>query len=296
MANGISVVLNTLNEQGNIKRALESVSWANEIIVCDMHSDDKTVEIAQKSGAEVLFHKRVDYVEPARNFAISKATNNWILVLDPDEEIPQALGEKLRDFASGIKGIDFIRIARKNIIFGKWMKAAMWWPDFNVRFFKKGAVQWTDEIHRPPVTAGEGLDLSAEENLAIIHHNYQTLSQYLDKMNRYTTIEANEFIKQDYKFNWRDLIEKPLSEFLSRFFANKGYTDGLHGLSLSLLQSFSTLLVYLKIWEQLGFKQDSYELKDIENEKNKAAYQINYWIKQTRTQNPFKRFLSKIKV
>lgn len=296
MANGISAVLNTLNEEKHIKRALESVSWADEIIVCDMNSEDKTVEIARKSGAKVIFHKRVNYVEPARNFAISKTSNEWILIVDPDEEIPDQLAKRLKMVANKMKQIDYVRIPRKNIIFGRWMKGAMWWPDFNVRFFKKGKVDWTDEIHRPPKAEGQGLDFPVEERLAIVHHNYQTLNQYIDRMNRYTTIEANSLVARGYKFNWRDLFKEPLSEFLSRFFAHQGYQDGLHGLALSFLQAFSNFLVYLKTWEELGFKEDSLELKDIENEKSKAAYQINYWIKQSQAQNSFKRFLSKIKV
>lgn len=295
--NKISVVINTLNEEENIEQAIKSVKWTDEIIVCDMHSEDKTVEIAQKLDAKVIFHKRLNYVEPARNFAITKATNEWILVLDPDEEIPLALGKSLIQVASAMKQIDYVRIPRKNIIFNKWMRASQWWPDYNIRFFKKGKVVWENKIHRPPKVSGIGMDLSAEEDLAIIHRNYQTISQFIIRMNRYTTVEADQLIKQDYEFDWSDLIEKPLGEFLSRFFANKGYQDGLHGLGLSLLQGFSFLIVYLKVWENSSFKETDLVLTDLETEKNQAAYQINYWLKETKlSKNPFKRFLSKFKI
>lgn len=296
MGKGISVIINTLNEEKNISRAIKSVKWADEIIVCDMHSEDKTMEIAKKSEAKVVFYKRTDYVEPARNFAITKASNDWILILDPDEEIPDGLKERLIEIASKMEQIDYVRLPRKNLIFAKWMKASMWWPDYNIRFFKKGKVMWSDEIHRPPKTEGQGLDLPAEEELAIIHYNYQTISQFITRMNRYTTVEANQLIKQNYEFKWSDLIEKPLSEFLSRFFANKGYQDGLHGLALSLLQAFSFLIVYLKVWENSSFKETVFKLTDLEQEKNEAAFQINYWIKKSQSQNPFKRFLSGFKI
>lgn len=296
MASKISVVINTLNEERNIKRVIESVKWADEILLCDMYSDDKTVEIAEKLGAKIFLHKRLDFVEPARNFIISKASNEWILVLDPDEEIPNSLSEKLIQMASDIKHIDYVRIPRKNIIFNRWMKAAMWWPDQNVRFFKKGKVEWTDQIHRPPKTIGEGIDLPAEEKFAIIHHNYQTLSQFIHRMDRYTTVEARQLLKQGYQFKWPDLIEKPLGEFLSRFYANKGYMDCLHGLVLSLLQAFSFLIVYLKVWENSSYKEASLDLAEIEKEKNQAGKQINYWMKKSKvSKNPFKRFLSKFK-
>ena len=297
MNSNISIVINTLNEDRDIKRAIKSVKWADEVVVCDMHSNDKTVEIAKKLGAKIVSHKRLDYVEPARNFAISKAANEWILVLDPDEEIPESLKERLMEIASKMDQIDYVRLPRKNVIFGKWMKGAMWWPDYNVRFFKKGKVLWTDEIHRPPETEGKGLDLSADEGLAIIHHNYQTIFQFIERMNRYTTVEAEELKKQGYKFNWQDLFDKPLNEFLSRFFANRGFEDGLHGLALSMLQAFSFLIVYLKVWENSSFKETALNLTDLEAEKSKMGYQINYWMKEIKSsKNPFKRFFSKFKV
>lgn len=297
MGKDISVVINTLNEEKNIAKVIESVKWANEIVVCDMYSEDKTIEIAKKLGAKVVSHKRLDYVEPARNFAISKVSNEWVLIVDPDEEIPDQLAKRLKEIANKMHEIDYVRIPRKNTIFGKWMKAAMWWPDYNIRFFKKGSVEWTDEIHRPPKTKGQELDLPAEEKLAIVHQNYQTVSQFITRMNRYTTIEANQLIKQNYQFKWQDLIQKPLGEFLSRFFANRGFEDGLHGLALSLLQSFSFLIVYLKVWENSSFKETTLNLTDLEAEKSKMGYQINYWMKEIKSsKNPFKRLLSKFKV
>ncbi len=296
MGNKISVVINTFNEEKTIEGAIKSVAWADEITICDMHSEDRTVEIAKKAGAKVIFHKKIDYVEPARNFAISKASGDWVLILDPDEEVAQQLAKRLKMIASGMKKIDYVRIPRKNIIFGKWMKGAMWWPDFNVRFFKRGSVEWIDEIHRPPRTQGAGLDLPAEEELAIIHKNYQTISQFITRMNRYTSVEANQLIKQNYQFKWPDLIEKPLSEFLSRFFANRGFEDGLHGLALSLLQALSFLIVYLKVWENSSFKETPLILTDLKDEKDKAGFQINYWMREVSLpKNPFKRLLSRFK-
>lgn len=297
MGSKISVVINTLNAEENIETAIKSVHWAQEVVVCDMYSTDRTVDIAKKMGAKIIQHKRLEYVEPARNFALSKVLNDWILVLDPDEEIPAALSERLIQIASAMKEIDYVNIPRKNIIFNKWMKASNWWPDYNIRFFKKGKVVWENKIHRPPKASGTGINLPAEEELAIIHRNYQTISQFITRMNRYTTIEADQLIKQNHELEWSDLIQKPLGEFLSRFFANKGYLDGLHGLALSLLQSFSFLVVYLKVWENSQFKEIIPTLTDLETEKNKAGYQINYWMKEVKlSKNIFKRLISKFKV
>src|SRR6185369_4269605 len=174
----------------NIKRAIESVKWADEVLVCDMHSDDKTAEIAKKLGAKTVYHERTGYVEPARNFAISKTTGDFVLILDADEEIPDTLAKKLQEITDKMLEIDFVWIPRKNFIFGKWMRASMWWPDNNIRFFKKGAVKWSDKIHIPPKTVGSGLTLDAEESYAIIHHHYDNLTQFLERLIRYTEIQA----------------------------------------------------------------------------------------------------------
>lgn len=289
MAPKISVVINALNEEKNIKRAIKSVLWAQEIVVCDMHSEDQTAKVAKQLGAKVILHDRMSYVEPARNFAISKASHEWILVLDPDEEVPETLKNKLIEIISNSPDFDYVRIPRKNLMFGHFMKNALWWPDLNIRFFKKGKVEWSNKIHRPPQTSGKGLDLPPEESFAITHHHYETISQFISRMNRYTDIQAQELQDEGYKFTWKDLIEKPLNEFLSRYFAGKGYQDGLHGLSLSLLQAFSFLIVYLKVWESLKFKEEDLSLSDLKSEAKVSGKAIKYWFN-----NENKNMLKKI--
>lgn len=296
MGNKISVIINTLNEEKNIERVIKSAKWADEIIVCDMYSTDKTVEIAKKSGAKVVFHKKLNYVEPARNFAISKASNEWVLILDSDEEIPATLAEKLIRIASKMREIDYVRIPRKNIIFNKWMKASQWWPDYNIRFFKKGIVKWGNKIHRPPETQGEGLDLEADKRWAIVHHHYGSISEYLERLIRYTKVQAEEIRQEGYVFDFKDLIRKPLSEFLGRFFANRGFEDGLHGLSLSLLQAFSQFVVYLRLWERGGFNLQTVDLEQLKEVKRQSGEELDYWFRYVNlSKNPFKRFFQKVR-
>ncbi len=252
----LSAVVNTLNEEENIADCLESLSWADEIVVVDMHSDDHTQEIAKRYTDKIYTHKRMGYVEPARNFAIDKTTGDWIMILDADERVPQSLAAKLIKIAQEKKH-DFVRIPRKNLIFDSWIKHSRWWPDYNIRFFKRGQVQWGDEIHSIPFTQGSGIDLKDKEDLAIVHHHYTSISQYLKRLDRYTTVQADQLIEENYQFEWTDLVTKTSSEFLSRFFAGQGYLDGLHGLALSSLQAFSEFVVYLKIWQMQGFKSYS---------------------------------------
>lgn len=291
----ISVVINTYNEEKHIERVIKSVNFADEVLVCDMHSDDNTAVIAKKLGAKVIFHKRLSYVEPARNFAVSKSQNDWVLVLDPDEEIPPSLADKLKQIASETNVTIFVDLPRKNIIFDKWIKTAMWWPDYNPRFFKKGNVSWSEKIHEKPKTLGQGISLPAEERYAIVHHHYESISQYLEKLNRYTSIQAKNLVTSGYKFEWKDLISKPLGEFLSRYFALRGFEDGLHGLSLALLQAFSHLIMYLKVWELEGFEKRSLNLNEVSEEATKAGKEINYWFKYGNlSKNPLKKLLQRV--
>lgn len=292
----ISVVINTFNEEKNISRVIESVREADEILICDMHSEDNTTVIAKRLGAKVIFHKRTGYVEPARNFAISKAEGDWILILDADEQIPDSLFKKLRQIASESDVTTHVEIPRKNIIFGSWVKESMWWPDYHTRFFKKGTVLWSEKIHSKPKTDGQGVALPAEERYAIVHDNYQSISQFILKMDRYTSIQARDLKKDGYIFDWKDLITKPLGEFLSRYFANRGFEDGLHGLALSFLQAFSHLVMYLKTWEMEGFEKKSIKLSEAEEVCKNGGKEINYWFKYGNlSKNPLKAFLQRSK-
>ena len=274
----ITVVINTLNEEENLPRAIASVKdLASEIVVCDMKSDDKTCEIAKKLGAKVYQHEKTGYVEPARNFAISKAEGEWILVLDADEEISSDLSKKLERISDSVNSSDYYRLPRKNIIFGKWIKHSRWWPDYNIRFFKKGAVLWSEIIHSVPETKGVGADLGPDEENAITHYHYQTIEQYIDRLNRYTGQYARGLLKGGYKFQWHDILKKPMNEFLSRYFQGEGYKDGLHGLALASLQAFSELVVYLKIWQNENFKEQQINIEKSVYEMKQSESDLHFW-------------------
>ncbi len=277
MASKISVVINTLDEEKNISRAIASVKdFADEIVVVDMESADHTREIAKKLGAKVFTHKKTGYVEPARNFAIGKASNPWILILDADEEISKGLILQIQKTLKRPEA-DYYRIPRKNIIFGRFIKHSRWWPDMNIRLFKKGFVSWNEIIHMVPMTQGVGEDFPEEEDSAIIHHNYDSIEEYLDRMNRYTTHHAKIKIGEGYKFSWKDVVVKPMGEFLSRYFYGRGYKDGLHGLALSLLQAFSELAVYLKVWQKEKFKEHDLKLDEVVDLFQDQEKELHYW-------------------
>lgn len=276
----ISVVVNTLNEEKNLPRCLNSVrSLAEEIIVVDMESNDATREIAAGYGAVVFRHRRMGYVEPARNFAINKARGKWILILDADEKIGKFLAKKLKSIA--LSGGDFncVLIPRRNIIFGKWMQNSRWWPDYLPRFFKKGEIKWPKQIHQQPNLADKKIvTLLDSEKMAITHYNYENLNQFLERGGRYAQIQAEELLKEkNYKLSSKDLILKPMGEFLSRFFSGEAYKDGVHGLILSLLQAWVTFLTYLKVWEISGYEEKPLETARVKEIFKEVGSQLEYW-------------------
>lgn len=290
----ITVVINTFNEERNLPRCLASVKgFADEIIVVDMHSTDKTRGIAKSFKAKVFTHQYTRYVEPARNFALSKASGDWLLVIDADEELPETLARKLKEIARKNE-FDYVKIPRQNIIFNKWIKHSRWWPDYLIRFFKKGAVKFSEKIHQPPEAKGQGTKLEPEKENALVHHNFQSISQFIERLNRYTDIQAEEIVKKD-KFDWKDLLVKPSNEFFSRFFAGEGYKDGLHGLVLALLQAFSEMVLYLKVWEKQGFEEK--EIKGFEKVSLKVINDYFYWCQKTASSTVDKlRFKLKSKI
>lgn len=273
----ISVLIHTRNSERYLPKALSSVkSLADEILVIDMESQDQTVDIAKRAGARIYNHENVGYVEPARNFALRQAQGEHILILDADEEVPETLAKKLRELAENSKA-DFYRLPRKNIIFGKWIRHSRWWPDYNIRFFKKGAVTWSEIIHSVPETRGKGLDLPAEEKLAVVHRHYDSIDQYVSRMNFYTTKHAELLVKDGYKFSWQDLLKKPANEFLSRYFFGRGYKDGIHGLALAGLQALSELILYLKVWQAEKFKEERLNVQEVVGTMKDMESDVHYW-------------------
>lgn len=283
----LSVVVNTRNSAATLERTLKSVAFADELVVMDMESEDATVEIAQRFTDSVHSHPNVGYVEPARNAALNKATQDWILLIDADEEVPPLLQKLVLQITSEESEYqdlaDCFYIPRKNIIFGQWIEKTGWWPDYVLRLFRKGSVEWSDEIHSVPITRGVVKELPVQEKIAIVHHNYQSVTQFIERLNRYTTIQAQERAKvsSENSITRSQLVTNFSNEFWRRFFAEYGTQDRLHGLALSLLQSFSEVAVALKVWELKEFTEPSTS-QDTDAQLERAFRQfgreLNYWL------------------
>jgi len=290
----ISAVINVRNEAEHLEKCLKSIKdFADEIIIVDMKSTDDSVKIAKRYGSKIFSYKPMKFVEPARNYALSKATGKWILLLDPDEFLSKTLKKELKKTTTR-SDVDFIKIPRQNFIFGKWIRHANCWPDYLIRFFKKGAVTWQNEIHSQPVTKGNGLTFLDSEKLAIKHNNYQNINQFILRSLRYSNIQADELIKKDYKIKTSDFILKPIQEFNSRFFYAGGYKDGLHGLIFCLLQGFAIGLIYIKLWEKQGSIDKQLTYESFVSASQEANFEYDHWFtkffKEEYSPNFFKVF------
>lgn len=249
----ISAVINTLNEEKNLPYTLMSiVKWVDEIIVVDMYSDDQTVEIAKRFGAHVFFHERVGYVEPAREYAMSKATGEWVLVIDADEVVPSPLSEKLCEIKDQDLA-DVVIIPWLSYLLGKPMMYTGWGPNQSKhpRFFKAGFVKSAATIHKRLQFSQDArtLELDYEPGYAVVHFNYVDTTHFLDKLNRYTTIEAQQASRNGKKASTFRAIMSALREFHRRYLILKGYKDGWQGFYLSAFSGFYRLITYAKLKE-----------------------------------------------
>jgi len=296
----ISVILATYNEEKNIKDCLESIKdLADEIVIVDGTSTDKTVEIASYYTKKIFIRENPLMFHKNKQYAIEKATGDWILYLDADERVTPSLKKEIKSVIRNPKSeINGFWIPRKNIIFGKWIRYTGWWPDYQLRLFRRGkAFLPCKSVHEQPQLTGKAGYLKNP----LVHYNYQTVSQFVQKLNKlYTENDKNIFLSEGKKFNWQDVIHFPSNEFLKRFFLEEGYKDGFHGLVLSIFQAFSSFVTFTKIWETRGFPEVESDdfLSEIEKEAKKISREFKYWLvtaKLSQTNNFFKRFYYRLK-
>ena len=280
----LSAVIITYNEEANIGRTLESVKTLvcdgqGEVIVVDSGSTDRTVEIAKSFGAKVFAEEWKGYAAQ-KNSAIAKATGDWILSLDADEEVDAELvewighlllGRQQDSVQEGVPRTQFAVVAttisgfslrRKNYFLERWIKHGGFWPDPKPRLFRRGLGKV------PDATVHESIEIEGETRLlgagALIHHSYPTLSDYIDHMNRYSSLGAEMAAgKGHHRFNVIDIVVRPLATFIYNYFFRLGFLDGREGLLLHLYHAVYVSWKYAKAWE-LARKADSSSLRSSE--------------------------------
>src|SRR5579862_5312681 len=238
----ISAVINTLNEENYLPLALGSIRpWVDEIVVVDMHSDDSTVDVAREFGAKVFFHERMGFADPARAFALEHAQGDWILILDADEIVTPSLSEALLRIAQRGEA-DVVKIPRLNYLLGAPLKHTGWGPDQDAhfRFFRKGSLQTTATVHNylHPVPNARIRTLKYKPGLALVHFNYLDSKDFIERLNRYTTIDAGQAFARGERSSPAHAIARAAGEFVKRYVLCSGWRDGWRGLYLSLFMAF----------------------------------------------------------
>jgi glycosyltransferase involved in cell wall biosynthesis len=250
----LSVVLTTLNEERNIDRCLSSVRWADEIIVIDSFSADRTVELAHKYTDRVYQHEFPGSSKQVER-GIQYAMHDWVFYIDADEEVSPELAKQIQEVLSTPGDIVGYEILRKPSAFGKWIEHGGWFPDYPFRMFRKDSyVADHHEVHGGFSSTGKKGRLDG----LLYHHTYETIYSYVQKMNDYTSLQVSSKLASDPELQPKrhNLILSPVSHFLRMFFSKRGYKDGFHGFVLALLDATYTLLLYAKIWEYQNRKVD----------------------------------------
>jgi glycosyltransferase involved in cell wall biosynthesis len=243
----LSVVIITKNEERNIERCISSVRWAGDIVVVDSLSTDRTAEIARSLGARVIERAWEGFARQ-KEFAVAQACNEWVLSLDADEEVTDELREEIAHTLDSAGNTVGYSIPRKSFFLGKWIEHGGWYPGHMMRLFKKSAARMN---HRP---VHEGFEIAGPTAMlacALNHYTYDTLHQYLEKMNDYTSLDVLNKVSErpDLVIRWYHCVLNPAALFLRMFISLKGYKDGQHGFLLAVYSSLYKLLVYAKTWE-----------------------------------------------
>ncbi len=275
----IAAVVLTKNEATALGKCLDSLRWANEIVVIDSGSTDKTLEIAKKKKAFVYPNTFVDFASQ-RNFALSKVAKfDWVLMVDADEVVEPKLAKELLFFAKDIY-LDGVKIPRKNYIFGKWIEHTDWYPDERLVFFRPKIVQYEGDVHEQ-VKFMKGNGTTATATAHLLHQNYTTVSEFAVKnLVDYPASYARVLARNHEQFTASDLLVKPTAEFMRRFFLREGYKDGMYGLILSGLMAAQTLVAYVYLWELQGKRKDltTQETQQIFAVLKGKGSELAYWL------------------
>lgn len=242
----LSVIVITKNEALNIEACLESVRWAQEIVVVDGGSDDKTVELARKF-TENVFVKSWEGYGASKNFALEHCTCDWILWLDADERVTVELSQEIQVITlQGHNAFQVYEIPRRAFFLGKWIKHCGWYPGYVARLFKRGSGRFSDnKVHERFEFEGSFGRLRSD----LLHYTDPNLWHYFEKFNRYTTLAADEMNERGAPSRINQLIFRPPWVFIRMYILKMGFLDGVQGLILSVLSACYVFTKYAKLWE-----------------------------------------------
>jgi glycosyltransferase involved in cell wall biosynthesis len=238
----ITATIITLNEERNIARSIESLRCCDEILVVDSGSIDRTVELAEKLGARVIESPWHGYATQ-KNYAAEQACNDWILSLDADEALSESLEGEIWTLKKKGPSHDAYTMPRLAQYLGRWILHCGWYPDRKVRLYHRAKAKWVgDFVHESVQVNGRVGHL--ESNL--LHFTCDSLSEHIKTMDRYTTLAAEELVSRKEKIHLRNMILDPAWTFTKTYFFQRGFEDGLEGLTIAYMAALYTFLKYAK--------------------------------------------------
>jgi glycosyltransferase involved in cell wall biosynthesis len=243
----LSCCIIACNEERNIRRCLESVAFAEErVVVIDSRSSDATEEIARELGARVVEHPYQGNIEQ-KNFALSQASRDWILSLDADEAVTEPLAHEIRTFlAAPPTDVDGYEINRVTYHLGRWIRHGDFYPDWQLRLFRRGAGEWAGvNPHGRIQLQGTVRRFRGECE----HRSYRDLADQIDRIQDFSEIQARASHLEGLTVRLRDMILRPPARFLRAYLLKRGYRDGVPGLVIATATAFHVFLKYAKLWE-----------------------------------------------
>lgn len=244
----VTALIPAFNSAALIRDVLEDVRWADEILVADSFSTDRTVEICQEFGAKVIQH---EYINSAaqKNWAIPQCEHDWVLIVDTDERLPQALQDEVQELLNGPipEGVHAFRVARQTMILGKWITSMNLWPDYQTRLFRKQCGRYEEkEVHADIAVPGEVRTLRNP----LVHNSTLTLSKQIGLLDRYSDYQSKELQKQGYRFRWHNVLIRPIAVFLYLYLLKGGIREGFRGLFIAFHSMAFTFFTHAKLWEK----------------------------------------------
>lgn len=242
----ISACIITYNEEDRIEETLKSLeNVADEIVVVDAFSTDKTPEIVKSFGVK-FFQREWDGYSSQKNFAISQAKYPWILSIDADERLSQKLRDEIMEIKEKEPEFDGFSFRRKSFYMGKWIKHSGWYPDKKVRLFRKELARWEgDFVHETLVFKGKVKELKGE----LLHYSYRNLSDHVKRIERYSTLSAEKMFLEGRRSSFLKIFSLPLFTFFRDFIFRAGFLDGIQGLIISFFSSYYVFLKFAKLYE-----------------------------------------------
>ncbi len=243
----ISVCIITHNEESKIRSCLEAVKWAEEIVVVDSGSTDKTVEIC-KEYTDKVYHRPFPGHIQQKNNALDLASHEWVLCIDADERVSPELAEEIQKELSVNNNVCAgYLLPRHTYFLGRWINHCGWYPDYKLRLFKKDLGRWGGVNPHDRVTLESGLTKNL--NGDICHFSYDDVSSQLATVNKFTSIFAQQMQEEGTSFGISSIIFRPIGRFFSMYFVKRGFLDGVPGLIISVMGSMYSFLKYAKCWE-----------------------------------------------